>query len=168
MSARRAYVALGSNIDPARHLPEAVRRLEEAVGVEAASTAYETEPVDAPGTPRFLNAAVRVPWTGTPHGLRERVLRRIEDALGRVRTEDPNAPRTIDLDLVLVPGLILEDPDGRLWLPDPELERRAHLAVPLAEIAPAETHPHSGRTFEEIAEALASEALRPRPDVRLG
>ena len=167
MSGRRAYVALGSNIDPARHLPEAVRRLEDALGVEAASTAYETEPIDAPGTPRFLNAAVRVPWTGTPHGLRERVLRRIEAALGRVRTDDPNAPRTIDLDLVLVPGLILEDPGGRLWLPDPELECRAHLAVPLAEIAPGEVHPRSGQTMAEIARALDAGALRPRPDVRL-
>jgi 2-amino-4-hydroxy-6-hydroxymethyldihydropteridine diphosphokinase len=168
MSGRRAYVALGSNIDPARHLPEAVRRLGDLLGVEAASTAYETDPIDAPGTPKFLNAAVRVAWTGTPHGLRRRVLRRIEAALGRVRTEDPNAPRTIDLDLVLVPGLIIEDPDGRLWLPDPEIERRPHLAVPLAEIAPGETHPRTGKTLAEIAGALDADDLRPRPDVRLG
>jgi 2-amino-4-hydroxy-6-hydroxymethyldihydropteridine diphosphokinase len=167
MKGRDGFLALGSNIDPETHLPEAVRRLEERLGVDAVSAVYETEPVDAPGTPRFLNAAVRVRWTGTPHALRAEVLRRIETELGRVRSDDPNAPRTIDLDLVFVPRLVLEDPRGGLWLPDPELVRRPHLAIPLADVAPTEVHPGSGESIAAIAAGLDGPAVTERPDVRL-
>lgn len=166
MKKRDAYIALGSNIDPEANLPAAVVRLAELIEVAAASTVYETEPVGAPGAPRFLNAALRVRWAGTPHRLRG-LLRRVEAELGRVRTVDPNAPRTIDLDLALVPGLRLEDPGANLFLPDPEIPRRAHLAVPLAEIAGAETYPATGESLAAIAAALEGAGMRPRADVSL-
>lgn len=165
---RPFLLALGSNIDPERNLPRAVSELSRALPLKAVSTVYETEPVDAPGTPRFLNAAAAVLFDSTPHRLREEVLRPIEARLGRVRTGDPNAPRTIDIDLVFVPGLILEDPEAGLVLPDPELARRPHLALPIGDIAGAFVHPLLGLRLDEIAESLRSaDGPAPRRDVPL-
>lgn len=165
---RACFLALGSNIAPEANLPRAVAELAAALPIDGVSRVYETDPVGAPGTPRFLNAAVAVRWDGSPHRLRAEVLRPIESRMGRVRTGDANAPRTIDIDLVLVPGLVLEDPDGGLMLPDPELARRPHLALPLADLAGAMAHPVLGASLGEIAARLRSnDGLTIRPDVLL-
>lgn len=165
---RPCLLALGSNIEPEANLPRAVEGLAGALPIDGVSRVYETDPVDAPGTPRFLNAAVAVRWEGTPHRLRAEVLRPIESRMGRVRTGDANAPRTIDIDLVLVPGLVLEDPAGGLTLPDPELVRRPHIALPLADVAGAVAHPLLGTSLGDIAERLRSaDGLRVRRDVVL-
>jgi 2-amino-4-hydroxy-6-hydroxymethyldihydropteridine diphosphokinase len=167
MDAPRSFLlALGSNIDPERNLPLALAELSRVLSVESVSAVYETDPVDAPGTPRFLNAAVGVRAATTPHRLRADVLRPIEARLGRVRTGDPNAPRTIDIDLVFVPGLVLEDPASGLSLPDPELARRPHLALPVADIAGDAVHPVLGETLAAIAARLSSHGAYPvRTDV---
>lgn len=165
---RPSLLALGSNIEPEANLLRAVEELEGALPIDGVSRVYETDPVDAPGTPRFLNAAVAVRWEGTPHRLRAEVLRPIESRMGRVRTGDANAPRTIDIDLVLVPGLVLEDPAGGLTLPDPELVRRPHIALPLGDVAGAVAHPLLGTSLGDIAERLRSaDGLRVRRDVVL-
>jgi len=165
---RTCLLALGSNIEPEANLPRAVAELAGALSIDGVSRVYETDPVDAPGTPRFLNAAVAVRWDGTPHRLRAEVLRSIESRMGRVRSGDANAPRTIDIDLVLVPGLVLEDPAGGLTLPDPELARRPHLALPLADVAGAVAHPLLGASLADIAARLRSiDGLAIRPDILL-
>lgn len=69
-----------------------------------------------------------------PRELHDKVLRGIEASLGRVRTSDPNAPRTIDLDLILYEGKTSSDPG--LPLPSPDLFRYAHVAIPVADIVP--------------------------------
>ncbi len=165
---RPFLLALGSNIDPETNLPRAVAELARLLPLDAASRVFETEPVDAPGTPRFLNAAVATRFASTPHRLRDGILRPLEARLGRVRTVDPNAPRTIDIDVVFVPGLVLEDPASGLVLPDPELARRPHLALPLADIAGAELHPLLRVSLSDVAADLGRSA-RPsvRPDVVL-
>lgn len=161
-----AYVALGSNIAPERNLPAAVRGLAASGRVTGASRVFESEPIGNPDDPRFLNAVVRLETDLPPdellHGLRA-----LEARLGRVRSADPNAPRTIDLDLVAYDDASLEIQGHRL--PSPEIVRRAFIAVPLAEVAPRERHVRDGRTFAEIAAALADAAqdLVVRPDVTL-
>ena len=110
----------------------------------------------APGMPRFLNAAVRVTTALSPEDLKFEVIRPLERRLGRVRTADPNAPRTIDVDIAAVQGLVVDREDLRL--PDPEILTRAHLAPPAGgcraglpasgagDYAGRDRHPFSRRT----------------------
>jgi len=138
-----AVVAFGSNIEPETNVPEALRLLGERVRILAVSGVYETPPVGNPDDPPFLNGAVLVETERPPRELRMDVLRRIESALGRVRTPDSNAPRTIDLDLILYEG---EEPS-------PDLFEYAHVAVPVAEVAPDWNV--GGRRVAEVAGEMA-------------
>ncbi len=148
-------VVLGSNIEPERNLPAAVRLLRQRLSVPAASPVYRSAPVGSPGSPTFWNAAVALVTHLPPQALKLEVLRPIEAALGRVRGADRNAPRTIDLDLALYGPLVVDDPDHGLTLPDPAILEHAHAAVPLADLAPDLEHPVTGERLASIAARLA-------------
>ena len=162
-----AVILAGSNVDKERCLPESIRRLRRQpdITVRTVSACYETAAVGGPaGTPDFYNAAVLVTTTLDPETLRER-LHEIEDALGRVRTEDPNAPRTADLDIIYYDDLV-KDFDG--WsLPDPVAETEAYVAGPVAEVAPRRVHPVSGRSTVEIANSLHAEHPEATPTMAI-
>jgi GTP cyclohydrolase I len=146
----RAVVALGSNIGAHENVPRAIaaiRRHPDLV-VEKASRIYESAPVGNPGDPWFLNAAVLVSTALSADSLRS-LLRGIEGGMGRVRTEDPNAPRTIDLDIVLIEGFEGEVAGSRV--PDPEVTRRPHLAFPVADVVPDWIVPGTGATLAAVA-----------------
>jgi 2-amino-4-hydroxy-6-hydroxymethyldihydropteridine diphosphokinase len=159
----RAFVSLGSNIDPERNLPEAVRRLASCCRLLAVSPVYETEPVGRTDQPNFLNAAVLIETDLTAANLKSRVLQAIEDEMGRVRTEDKNDPRTIDLDISLFNDEALEL--GHRRIPDPDIREFVHIARPLADLAPRLCHPETGQTLLEIADSLPQAKLvrRDRP-----
>ena len=165
---RRALIALGSNIDPERNLPAAAARLAAHPEVEvlAASGVYESPPLGRPGDPCFHNAALLVETSLGPAQLRAG-MRRVEAELGRVRGEDRYAPRPIDLDLAAYEGFAGEVEGSRV--PDPEIPRRAFLALPLAEVAPGWVEPELGRGLGEIAASFdpAAERVRrlPGPDL---
>lgn len=159
------FVALGSNIDSERYLREAVRRLAVCCRLVAVSPVYETTPVGNIEQPNFLNAAALVETDLTAAELKARVLQVIEGELGRVRTEDKNAPRTIDLDIVLFGEQVLDL--GPRHIPDPDIVRYPHIAVPLADLAPTMRHPEDGRTLQEIAWSLPARGLAARPDIVL-
>lgn len=153
-------VALGSNVEPGVHLPRAARRLAERFPGLTASRVYETAPAGEPGGtapagPTFLNAAVRFVTRLSAAELKHRVLRPLEAELGRVRTADRNAPRTIDLDIALYGDRVLDDPETGLRIPDPDIPGRAHLALPLADLDPDRRHPLTGRTLADHAAAFA-------------
>lgn len=161
--ASRAYLLLGSNDDPERHLPAAVRALGEVCRVIAVSSAYESPAFGQPGEPNYLNAAVVVETNLTPDELLHEVVRPVEQRLGRVRGTDV---RPIDVDLVLHGDAILEF--GRHRLPDPELLERPYLAIPLASVAHEIVFPGDGRTIGEIAARLDDGSVTLRDDVVLG
>ncbi len=143
----------------------ALDALDELLCIEEASPIYEADPVGNAGMPRFLNAAVRIATDLSPGDLKFEVIRPLERRLGRIRTADPNAPRTIDIDIAAVRGLIVDQEELRL--PDPEILTRAHLAVPLADVAPGFRHPGLGITLGEIAARFRDEpGLARRDDVR--
>lgn len=160
------FVALGSNIDPVSNLKAAVRALAARCRLVAVSRTYETAPVGRPDQPYYLNAAVLVETTKSAVELKDRVLRAIEVDLGRVRTADKYAPRTIDLDIVLFGDQVLEV--GGRHVPDPDLLRHAHVAVPVAELDPEYIHPEAGQTLCEIAASTSRDGLVVRADVVLG
>jgi 2-amino-4-hydroxy-6-hydroxymethyldihydropteridine diphosphokinase len=151
----RAYICLGSNIQPDVHIVGAVERLAGSLRVVGASRVYESEAKGSAGAPRFLNAAIMVDTDLAPRVLKFEVLRPIERELGRVRTADPNEPRTIDLDLALYGAVVTEDPTGDLILPDPDILRCAHVTLPLADLAPRLRHPVTGEALGSIAQRLA-------------
>ncbi len=155
-----AFIALGSNIKPEYHLPEAARHLRSLGQLEAVSFAYHSKPIREREQPDFLNAAVLVSVNEEPEGLR-RKLREIETSMGRVRTEDKYASRTIDLDLVLLGDRV----DPQFPLPDPDILTRAHLAIPLAELDAEFCNPATHEALGTIANRLRSDMLQANKDV---
>jgi 2-amino-4-hydroxy-6-hydroxymethyldihydropteridine diphosphokinase len=96
-----AYLSLGSNIRPERHLPAAVAQLRRFGRVKVVSSAWQSAPVGLAEQPDFVNAAVLLETPLSASALREQAITTIENELGRVRTENKNAPRTIDIDIML-------------------------------------------------------------------
>lgn len=158
----RAYLSLGSSLDKERNLRAGVGLLAEHGRVLAVSSAYETAPIGNPDDPTFLNAALILETPLEPQALKETVLRAVEDRLGRQRTSDPNAPRTFDADISLFNDEILDL--GRRHIPDPEILLYAHIAVPLAEIAPNYRHPETGETLAAIARRVSLDTTMIRRD----
>lgn len=164
----RVCILLGSNIEKEYNLPEAVRLLAAAADVTAISSVYETLPKGLAGSPNFFNAAVCVSTLKTAAQLKAGLLTDIERVLRRERGPDRNAPRTIDLDIALFNSerFAYPGPDGRLrQVPDPDLLRFAHAALPVAELDPLFLHPETGETMQAIAERLATEANAAEPAV---
>jgi 2-amino-4-hydroxy-6-hydroxymethyldihydropteridine diphosphokinase len=129
-----AYVALGANLgDPAQALREALQRLSHAQGVRLvrASSLYRTAPVDSSG-PDYFNAVAEIATTLTAPDLLT-ALQAIEQGAGRERPYR-NAPRTLDLDLLLYGSAHLHS--ATLTVPHPRMGARAFVLVPLHEIAP--------------------------------
>lgn len=132
----RAFVALGANLGDAR---AAVVQALQALGVlpgtqlVRASSLYRTAPVESSG-PDYINAVAELRTTLGPYELLA-ALQRIEQLAGRERPYR-NAPRTLDLDLLLYGELQQDDPV--LTLPHPRMYERAFVLVPLAEIAPVQ------------------------------
>jgi 2-amino-4-hydroxy-6-hydroxymethyldihydropteridine diphosphokinase len=161
----KAFVSLGSNIEPEKNLPLAVDQLAKVGEVLAVSMVYQNPSVGPTPQPDFLNAAALIATDLEPLEIRAE-LRKIEAAMGRVRSDDKYAPRQIDLDLCLLGDWVFESRE--LTLPDPELLLRPHLIVPIAELAPDFRHPLSGESLAQIADRLRMDAqLTPRPDVAL-
>jgi 2-amino-4-hydroxy-6-hydroxymethyldihydropteridine diphosphokinase len=151
-----AYIGLGSNLgDRMTMLRMAIQRLETLGRIAGVSRLYETAPVGYLEQPPFLNAVVALDTALTPADLLGALLG-IERDLGRVRFY-PNAPRTLDLDLLMVDDVIFDTTE--LTLPHPRLHERAFVLVPLAEIAPELVHPGTGKTIQELLYTLPDQGV---------
>lgn len=155
----RAFVAFGSNIDPAVNIREAVRLLARRVHVVAVSTVYRTAPEERPDQPYYYNCVTEIETPLQPVELKRDVLRRIEAELCRERSGDRYAPRTIDLDLILYDDIALETED--VVVPDPEIARRSFLALALYELDPGLSLPGSGTPVKELALRFRGQEMDP-------
>ena len=154
------FVSLGSNIEPEQNLRAAVRLLREWCAVLAVSSAYRTAPQGYSEQADFLNLAVKLTTAFDPAGFKSKVIVRIEGELKRVRDpQNKNAPRTIDLDISLWGGSVIEYGDKPWRVPDKDILRFAHVAIPLAEIAPEYVHPEDGRRLKDIAAQFDHEGI---------
>lgn len=158
------YVSLGSNISPEKNLRRAVRLLRSYTTLLALSPVYRTAPRGYAAQDSFLNMAVKIHTRRSPLRFKTEVIDRIEAELHRVR--DPNnrnAPRTIDLDISLWNSEALEFGEKPWKVPDEDIIHFAHVAVPLADIAPDYRHPTEGRTLADIRSALDRAGLARAP-----
>jgi 2-amino-4-hydroxy-6-hydroxymethyldihydropteridine diphosphokinase len=134
---RRCVLAIGSNLgERLNNLQGAVNTLADTpeVWVTAVSPVYETAPIDAPeGSKDFLNAIVLADTTLSARTLLERALA-VEDAYGRERTDEAGAPRTLDVDLIVVGDRRSNDED--LVLPHPKAHERAFVLAPWNDVEP--------------------------------
>ncbi|MBA4607823.1 2-amino-4-hydroxy-6-hydroxymethyldihydropteridine diphosphokinase [bacterium] len=163
---RQAVLSIGSNLgDRAGRLQGAVSALEDTpeVTVVAISSVYETEPVGTPeGSGSFLNAVVLIDTTLTVHTLLDRALA-IEDAFERERSE-PGAPRTLDVDIIVVGDRVAND--DSLTLPHPRAHERGFVLVPWLEIDPEGEIPGHG-FVADLVSGVDTSGVTKREDVEI-
>jgi len=143
-----AYIGIGANLGDARAtIPAAVTEIARLTGEPLRlSSLYRSAPIGAEG-PDYFNAVAEIRTRLEPVALLER-LQAVEAAFGR-RRPSPNAPRTLDLDLLLHGERVSDSP--RLVLPHPRLHERAFVLLPLLELNPALSHPLLGRLSAHVA-----------------
>jgi 2-amino-4-hydroxy-6-hydroxymethyldihydropteridine diphosphokinase len=161
-------IAIGGNLPLPDGTPPldicrgAVRALAELPGyrLEDVSRWYETRPVPPSGQPNYINGMARLAHARgsaiSPEALLV-ALQSIETQFGRRRGE-PNAARTLDLDLIAVDALVRDEPD--LILPHPRAHLRAFVLLPLLNVAPEWVHPRIGQTGRTLLEALDCTGVR--------
>jgi 2-amino-4-hydroxy-6-hydroxymethyldihydropteridine diphosphokinase len=134
----RAYISVGTNIgDRKANLKFALDSLAGKAAVSKASSVYETEPVGFLRQPWFLNQVIELKTELTPAELLS-LCQEIEASRGRIRTF-PNAPRILDLDILLYGDIVINE-EG-LNIPHPRLADRRFILEPLVQIAPDIIHP---------------------------
>lgn len=154
-----AFIALGANLDrPEGQIEAGIRELAALpqTRVVRRSSLYRSAPVGYHDQPDFINAVVQIETGLEPRELLEALLA-IEHRHGRVR-DFPNAPRTLDLDIVLYGSLVLHE--HGLTIPHPRMHERAFVVVPLAEIAPDAPVPGRGVARELLRGVDAASVIR--------
>ena len=154
-----AYVALGANLGDAEGSLRAVmRELATLPGIRLlkSSSLYRTAPVGLKNQPDFINAAATLETDLDSRALLQ-TLFGIEQRFGRQRSI-PNAPRTLDLDLLLYGDEVSDD--STLTLPHPRMHERAFVLAPLAEIAPGLNIPGKGKVTDLLAQCADQQIQR--------
>jgi len=151
----QVYLSLGSNIQPRLNLPRAIELLNAYGEIRKVSQAWESVAVGSDG-PNFLNACVLFATPLSQGGVKEKAVQSIEAALGRERSADKNAPRTIDIDIVLFDEQLC---DAKYW-------NQAFVVVPLAQIHPEYRNPGTQEKIVETAARLRQKTwMETRPEV---
>lgn len=157
-----AYLSLGSNIAPESNLSDALQQLRRETTLLSISSVYRSDPQGFADQPPFLNMAVKIHTARTPVALKCAVIDKIEKSLGRMRDpNNKNAPRTIDIDISLWNDEVQVYGSKPWHIPDPDIVRFAHVAIPLADLAPDYLHPTDGRSLAQIAQGCDRSALEP-------
>jgi 2-amino-4-hydroxy-6-hydroxymethyldihydropteridine diphosphokinase len=168
ISMTMALIGLGANIpgadgsSPLDTCKQAIARLDLLPGLRVAAVSrwFLTAPLPPSGQPDYVNAVAALRFDPgqaiDPADLLARLMR-IEAAFGRQRGE-PNAPRTLDLDIVAIGALVRHAPDP--ILPHPRAHQRAFVLAPLVDVAPSWVHPLLGRTAAALLAALPPQEIR--------
>jgi 2-amino-4-hydroxy-6-hydroxymethyldihydropteridine diphosphokinase len=148
MGEKIVYISLGSNLgERAANLVRAIDALHSAgIRVTRQSSVYITEPVEAPGQARFLNAVVEAETSLLPLQLLH-ALQKIERELGRRRIT-PHGPRSVDLDLLFYSSSVIRSRE--LEVPHPRLTERRFVLIPLCDIAPEFRHPVLHKSMTQL------------------
>lgn len=144
----QVHLLIGSNIQPQQNMPAALKMLETFHPIKTCSRIWKTSAYGSPG-PDFLNIAVLVETSLNPQEYKEKVIHPIETALKRQRFPDKNAPRTIDIDIIVYDGKIM---DEGIW-------NKFFVTVPLADLLPQIKNPDSGEFLQTIAQRMLDQGL---------
>ena len=139
--AKWAYISVGSNLgDPLDNCRRGIETLaaHPAIRLLAASPFYRTAPQDFLDQDWFVNAAVKVETTLTPHELLA-ATRLVQDQLGRKQPSVRFGPRVLDLDIVLYQDVVMQTPE--LTIPHPRMHKRRFVLQPVYDIDPSVVHP---------------------------
>jgi len=148
-----AYLGLGSNLgDREENIARALDGLSKKVKVEQVSSLYDTSPVGNTEQPRFLNAVCKISTELSPKKLLA-FAKAIEKKLGRQIPPFPNAPRIIDIDILLYGNQTLQTPS--LTIPHPRMFERAFVLVPLAQIAGDLLITNNSQTISQLVEKVS-------------
>lgn len=140
------YLNLGSNIQPEINLAKAIDLLREHGEVKAVSNAWESHAIGSSG-PNFLNASLLFATAVNPAELKHQVIRPIESALGRVRSRNKNAPRTLDIDIMIVDG---KPVNVERW-------NNPFVVLPMAELVPDFIHPSARQKISQVAKQMSTQ-----------
>ena len=147
MSDNRAILLLGSNIDPARNIHKALGLLNRLLRIRKKSRVWITEAVGSNG-PEFLNMAIEIETNLNASQIKTDIINPVETELKRIRTSDKYAPRTIDLDIIIFNGEVL---DSNIW-------NRLFIALPVSEIIPDLMNNSTSEPLSETVGKLKSSA----------
>jgi 2-amino-4-hydroxy-6-hydroxymethyldihydropteridine diphosphokinase len=148
------YLSLGSNIQPETNLALAIEHLGAYGLVESASSIWESRAMGAVG-PNFRNACISFRVPVGPAELKRNITSPIEQKMGRVRTRNRSAPRTIDIDI------LMED-DQPLNL---QLWKHPFVVLPMADLLPHLSHPTEHRPLADVAQEIRQRTwIVPRPE----
>jgi 2-amino-4-hydroxy-6-hydroxymethyldihydropteridine diphosphokinase len=151
----RAYLNIGSNIQPELNLPRAIKILEGLGSVQSVSTAWESHAIGIEG-PNFLNICLLFLTSLGLERVKYEIIRPVETSLKRFRGLDRNAPRTIDIDIVMWDGEALK----------PENWMSAYTVVPMAELDPGLEHPVTHERLSDASQRMRTQTwILPRPEV---
>lgn len=165
------FIGLGANLPspefgtPIETLTKAISVLEtKDIKITATSRWFESAPVPISDAPWYVNGVIAVETTRAPRDLLS-VLLEVEKEFGRIRTV-PNAPRTIDLDLIAYNDQIIKDAgkieDKPFCIPHPRMSERAFVLLPLKDIAPNWVHPEQGVSIVDLVNLLSKDQeIRP-------
>lgn len=156
---KTVYLSLGSNIgDREQMLQSAIDRLHAPnLVIQRISSVYETEPVDFTAQRSYLNLVVEAGTEMFPMMLLART-QKIENQLGRKRTGPAKGPRTIDIDILLFGGSVVDS--GRLEIPHPRMHERRFVLAPLVELAPDLRHPRLRSTMRDLLAGIEGQKIR--------
>lgn len=157
------YISVASNIEPESNIQAAVSRLRQFARIVSVSRCFVTDaipsPEDEPGTyyPYYVNCVVLLESTYDAKNFKRSVLQHLESALGRIRTKNKFASRTIDLDILLYNDEVISD-EG-IEVPDPDILDRWFLLLGILDIDPEAALPTTSRPLSEYLGRLDAEEL---------
>jgi 2-amino-4-hydroxy-6-hydroxymethyldihydropteridine diphosphokinase len=143
-----AYLLIGGNLgDRAAYLQMAQTKIADTCGnITNTSSIYETAAWGNTSQPSFYNQAIVVSTTLSPEALMDQLLS-IELEMGRVR-DQKYGPRTIDLDILMIDGLVFNT--EKLTIPHPQMHNRRFALLPMVEVAPTLKHPLLDQSIEDL------------------
>ena len=153
MNAETVFLGLGTNLgNREENLKKALELISDRLKIDKTSSIYETEPVSVIPQPRYLNMVIKTHTSLSPLGLLI-TLNSIENKLGRIPDPRKDAPRIIDIDILLFGDKVINN-QPQLVVPHPRFHERAFVLVPFAEIAPEVVHPVLHKTIKELCDAV--------------
>ncbi|MEM3203797.1 MAG: 2-amino-4-hydroxy-6-hydroxymethyldihydropteridine diphosphokinase [Saccharolobus sp.] len=155
----KAYIGIGSNIEPEDNVRKSLIYLRDKFKVTKISTVYLTKAIP-PNQPDYYNCVVEIKTNLDPFYIKY-VLRKIEEKLGRVRSENKYMPRTIDLDLLLYGNLVINSDE--LIIPNPEI-LRPFVIIPLYELNEDLVIPNINKSLKELIKSVNGDDMKPLND----